>query len=691
MKKIDLHIHTQSTVSDAGEFSFSMAKLQEYTISEDIDAIAITNHNIFDMEEFNSITSHLDITVFPGVEIDIENGHLLLICDDNNKEKLNEYCEKLESKIINQDSSITIEEFKEIFPIDFLEVSLLIPHYKKRPAIRTEVIEELNELSKIYCGEVSNPKKFTQMKKDQAEELTPVLFSDYRATADYAGNTEAYRVRQTYINVGNEITVNSLKVALMATDSNQVAISKKDGISLYDMKDGLTVSTGLNVVMGRRSSGKTHFFDEFYEKSSEEQVKYIKQFELIETDPDKQEEKFNKNISQSNSRQKKEYLNELSSIVDRALDIDDIKTNKALENYVGSLKDYASNTEIQDIYSKSVLFRETLFPIKKLNSLEETINSVISLIENNEYKGIISSYIKIKDFKSLVIGLIEVYRQHSINNKLMEQVNNIVKSVKADLQFETTVPQIKEMNLEEVANNYLFIKNFNHLINTMKKEKEFIKEDVGNFTNVATRKKFTKVSQIKDVISGQYSLSTAFDKYYEQNPYEYLKEIQQNVKIDDTEIYKAYINIEISILNSTGQPVSGGQMAEYNFLQIIDGALENDILLIDEPESSFDNVFLNEDINKKIKSIAKNMPVFISTHNSTVGMSIQPDYLIFAEKIQNGNDSEFNIYTGYPNSEYLISNSGEKFKTYDALLNCFEAGSIPYTNRRAAYELLENR
>jgi predicted metal-dependent phosphoesterase TrpH len=78
MKKIDLHIHTVPTISDAA-FTFDMNKLKEYVGECKLDAIAITNHNMFDLDQFNQISNLLTIPVFPGIEIDLESGHMLLL------------------------------------------------------------------------------------------------------------------------------------------------------------------------------------------------------------------------------------------------------------------------------------------------------------------------------------------------------------------------------------------------------------------------------------------------------------------------------------------------------------------------------------------------------------------------------------------------------------------------------------
>src|SRR5437762_5840826 len=56
------------------------------------------------------------------------------------------------------------------------------------------------------------------------------------------------------------------------------------------------------------------------------------------------------------------------------------------------------------------------------------------------------------------------------------------------------------------------------------------------------------------------------------------------------------------------------------------------MLLIDEPESSFDNLFLNSNVNRILKDISETMPVVVVTHNSTVGASVGADYVLYTSK-----------------------------------------------------------
>lgn len=76
MKKYDLHIHTIKGVSDR-DFDFSMDVLRDYVQKMHIDVIAITNHNLFDYNNFMVIQRELSNTiVLPGIEVDLEKGQI---------------------------------------------------------------------------------------------------------------------------------------------------------------------------------------------------------------------------------------------------------------------------------------------------------------------------------------------------------------------------------------------------------------------------------------------------------------------------------------------------------------------------------------------------------------------------------------------------------------------------------------
>ena len=257
MKKIDLHIHTISTVSDY-DFDFDLSKLKEYVNKLEIDCIAITNHNTFDFNQFNIIKDNLEIVVFPGIEIDLEKGHLLLISDNTDLSEINDFakkCERVKKLITSKDDHISLEQFKEIFPV--LDKYLLIPHYHKKPVIKSEIIEKIDTL--ISAGEVSSYKKFKTCVKDD-ESLVPVIFSDSR----YFAEMKNFSTQQTWVDL-EEITLSGIKSCL--TDKQKVFLTKEEGNEFFQATaEGLMLSTGLNVILGERSTGKTVTLNHFHPK-----------------------------------------------------------------------------------------------------------------------------------------------------------------------------------------------------------------------------------------------------------------------------------------------------------------------------------------------------------------------------------------------------------------------------------------
>jgi ABC-type phosphate transport system ATPase subunit len=156
-------------------------------------------------------------------------------------------------------------------------------------------------------------------------------------------------------------------------------------------------------------------------------------------------------------------------------------------------------------------------------------------------------------------------------------------------------------------------------------------------------------------------------------------------------LYKFFVKIESETLNKDGFKVSGGERSEFNLIHEIKDATKYDILLIDEPESSFDNLFLKKEINTLIKDISLLMPVVVVTHNSTVGASIKPNYVALTQKSIEERKFVYRIYTGYPSDKELTCQDGNKIKNYDSILNCLEAGIEAYTERKTqTYEILKD-
>lgn len=678
MKKCDLHIHTISTASDSN-FMFSIEALADYTSQMHIDVIAITNHNIFDPHQFRDIVTRLgnDITVFPGIEINLEGGHILLIASNNSSE-LDDFtskCKQVSALIIDPTTQLSIEQFEKIFAP--FSKYLLIPHYDKEPKLPRRIIDHLAD--NITVGEVTSVKKFLYMLKNTEEQLSPVLFSDYRPT----DSGIPYPTRQTYLDI-DEVNLRSIKACLMDKKKVKLSSDGNERFTIFD--DGLLLSTGLNIMLGKRSSGKTYTLNRIAEAYSGK-IKYIKQFELLETGAGT--EQFNSQIKISQEQKTKAYLKEFEEIVQDILQMPtQEQDDHDLDTFIKTLKECADTSVTNDVYSRTVLYNESLYHIQAEEPIKKLLDSVIELLENETYNDIISKYITKDQLKSLFSDLYARYELICIKNAIQKETNTIINNIKEALQIQSAAPMVSRIDFYSIAEHHHKRRLFETISSEIKKPRTISKEKVGNFTIDISTHPYANASDMK--YGKQISLVDAFNVYKTQSACSFLESLK-TAGVDSKVMYTLFAKVEYKILNSSGFPVSGGERSEFNFMQKIKDSQLCDILIIDEPESSFDNVFLNKEINTFLKDMSQRMPVIISTHNNTIGASIKPDYILYTEKHINENkEIEFRIYEGSPTSEYLKTIDGNEIQNYLITIDSLEAGDSAYNERKRIYETLNH-
>ena len=674
MKKIDLHIHTVSTISDRS-FSFNLNELQRYVSEAGLDGISITNHNVFDGIQFRTINEAIDTTVFPGIEVSIDGGHVLIISDVADLDNFEVKSEMVSRKITQIGDSISVDELEEIF--SDLNDYLVIPHYDKNPSIRGEVLDRI--ASYVSAGEVDSAKKFIRAINDEGK-LTPVLFSDVRICDEL----DKLPTRQTFIDCG-EVTLGAIKVCLQ--DKGKVALSEADGNRLFQIfEDGQKLSTGLNVILGERSSGKTYTLNRINE--SNENVKYIRQFSLVQQDEDAYEREFNKEVKRKRSQFIEEYLSGFKVVLNDVMNVDLRANERAVERYVSTLLKSAEEADRRDAFSKTALFDETEFPTSEDGVLKALIGSVRQLIENVEYREIIDRHLDINSLKRLACELIELLWSKAFNNKKKKLVNSLIRDVRESLKMRTSAVQVDDVDLYRVNMDSRKVDRFSEIVKYLQRESVISEENIQGFSVVARKGAFAGAGEIKEA-SG---VKTAFRESFKQYgyPYAYLEALLKNESLTPSELYKLFSKISYRILNRDGYEVSGGERSEFRLLQEIKDAQNHDILLIDEPESSFDNLFLNSDVNQIIREISASMPVVVVTHNSTVGASVGADYRLYASKKIEGGNVIYRLFSGFPTDRRLSSIDGETISNYEIMLNSLEAGYDVYDDRRQGYEAIRD-
>ncbi len=671
MKNLDLHIHTVPTVSDSS-FVFSMEVLRNYVSMRQLDVIAITNHNVFDRQQYEEIVATLGIPVFPGIEVDIEGGHLILISSAEDISDFVTKCDKIHAINSTNTSSMTETQFMSIFTE--LNKYLLIPHYDKAPEL--DLVKIPNIRPYIFCGEVNSEKKFTSLRKD-AKELVPVYFSDIR-TKD---GLTIYPLRHSYVDV-EEVTLPSLKIAL--SDRAKVTLQPESGHELIQVLDnGLKISSGLTVILGERSSGKTYTLDAI--SAGRENPKYIKQFSLLSADAESEQKRFEDTLKKRSDSVSEEFLTPFKQVIEVVKGIVLDNDARDLDKYIEALIKAGAEAEQQDVFSKAVLFRETLFEDKDISSLDKLISSVDALLENVEYKEIISRFVDHKMLLGLAIALRKKYLEEQSLCIKKQYVNDLVDSIKSDLKVRTAAATIPDIDLYQIMLNRHRIEKFIDIAHAVEKNRVISRKGLHSFTVIATAKPFESAGELKAFSRKMMAFSDAFQVY--ANPYLYLQELKKKSELTESEYYKYFVSVRYEVLNRYGCKASGGERSEYNLLQQLSDATRSDILLLDEPESSFDNLFLKSDVNSILKEISGILPVVVATHNNTIGASVHPDFVIYTKKVVKDGSVQYLLYSGYPSSEYLKDLDGNTIRRRDVLLNCLEAGESAYIERRGSYEM----
>lgn len=672
MKKIDFHIHTVATDWDS-VFTFDLTVLQRYVTDSGLDAIAITNHNKFDRSQFNDISDELSIPVFPGIEVSLDRGHILVIADPSNINEFEAEAAALSNHFANSSDVITVDMLLSIFKN--LPKYLLIPHYSKTPKVPSDTLKRLG--SHVVCGEVSSPKKFIFALKD-TDCLTPVYFSDCRISAEL----DPLPTRCTFVDCGN-ITIPALKTCLQ--DKSKVGLSNTHGL-FEVLGNGQLLSTGLNIVLGGRSTGKTHLLSQISELH--ENVKYIKQFELVEQDVTASLRDFTDKLGRNESRIAEQYLAQFKSVVDDIIDIDLDANDQKAESFIRSLHESASESDRQDVFSQAALYNAPEFATIDTDDLPPLIDAVRTLVDSTKYRKLIDKHINLSSLKELAITLIDRYRNDSIDNSKRDYVNTIMREIQDQLELKTAAPIIDNIDLFNTMLELNKVSHFNEIVSLVRSPAIITDEPFHKFHVVSRKGSFNGAAELKKLSGKVASFQRAFEHY--DTPYEYLRELLQIAEISKADVYKFFARISYKILNNDRLEVSGGERSEFNLLKSIKNATQHDLLLIDEPESSFDNIFLDTNVNKLLKEIAETMPVVIVTHNSTVGASINPNYLLYTRKTIENDKPVFKVYSGHPQDRTLYTVDGESVDTLELMLDSLEAGETAYKKRGDSYEALKD-
>lgn len=498
---------------------------------------------------------------------------------------------------------------------------------------------------------------------------------------------------------------------------------------LNGKKKDINFSPGLNVIIGKRGSGKSLLLAiiENLNKSNNKITTDYKDFNIknvlgidyngIKINPgqlsslavleqDKISEIYknpdiaNKQISSYFPKIDDYDLSYINQIIDIAKNVKPIDINyKSITSILKILKDktdYYTYDTYAEISSDSVSI--------KINSLSKSLNELVKEFENyglniNELKNINSTIIdKYREYKFLLDKYSEVVKNSNERiNKIISERDESKKIIQEQRKNLNSIINIIKRNFKIILDS----KKLNYLLDNFKQESPVIKKCVkmpylfttsyevpDNLIDTIYEKIASTISKVKSdssdfsliikYINGERnlkaninSLSAELSKFIQNEIFQPKKKffkINSKINIDDIKVKKDLFE-QIDKRTITDLSKESPRMKSVAYLDML-FELNESILLFDQPEDNIDNDYISQKLVSIIKEKKKIKQLIFVTHNPTVAVYGDAFNYIFVT-----NDGEID----YKN--YLIESQDDK----EEIMNILDGGRKSFSNRNKKY------
>lgn len=710
--KLDIHVHTRKVKSgDAVTRNIEKDRFIDILKDTDVKILAITNHNHFDLSQYEEFRDGVSMTcqIWPGIELDVlENGkraHLIVICNPKNHTQFN----KSVSEILfgkNPDTfTISLKETVEKF--DSLDCIYIAHYFVKKPNLGDEEIQILTDL-------VSNSKRIL---KEATNAISAGIYISHGHNSIYGSDVHNW---DDYIELSKtlpdlRLPVESFEQFCLLLEKDEATINTlldkkvKENIEITPFNNlaeivRLDIYNDINILFGSKGTGKTDilealskyfnakghktsvyksndvnlndFFDikgnsfnceasdlgiemcveeiKFLKEVTEEEVtslnKYLLHFSVQETNKISQKLKI-KNINQEDETLSQRSLNEITNILKEFKSFADYtKDNKELNEYLQN----SLITELIDILEKIILQLKTSTESKIFeNKSIHLLNGIISIFhtEISKKTG--------QPPKPLKTGFAE-YSRNRIKIELAAK--KILESVKQQINTIEEYAGSLGTKGELKCNTNLIIQN-------------------GTFTD----SNFSPVKNVKKTPQKQFVNAINLISRYIYSGELFLKITELN-EIESIETINSLSDILLKhkhfTLNGISYSPSNGESSMILLhKELVD---DKDIYLIDEPEKSLGNDYISEVIVPLLKEKALlGKKVIIATHDANIAVRTLPYNSIYRLLDQG---QHFTL-TGNPfsNSLKCIYGSRPELNWKEISMKTLEGGKEAFGERGKIY------
>lgn len=712
--KIDLHVHTKKCKSgDSNKRNVTSALFKEKVALSGVSVIGITNHNHFDLEQYNSLKEEVKefCDVWPGVEFDVKQkdsnvGHVIVIVNPK-------YAQDFNNKVENIVGNVSCDNF--VLSIDLLTSSfnsfdpIFIPHYFKPKSLGRQDMELLE--SKVYLKTrlIKEPSNIVSIGVLNSYNQKCLLGSDVQDWDEYEKGTFS-ELKYDFFGFENFLKlldknvpyINSL---LDKTYTNEVEVFGDFFKQKYPFK--IKYYNDVNIIFGDRGSGKTeilkslkYYFDRnsikslFYKGGDKEDwfsklltvnvhdysylnldltdncsssFKTITEYQDYEPTPISDYFKYFNNLT-NNANAKKIKIVSFNKINDRSID----KVNNYKSEYL-KISRFIADIKNMAVFKLATSKYENL--LKELKQIEIDAfalyrDSIISYYGN---------YLFDRSIDKINTAISECVGQPQVPTKtgFFDFANSRLNLLRAIRAIKNTT-EIREKTLKKDYIGEIGDKGEGHIIETIR----FINGNNVNSINTkwqnGKKQKYDSFFKQLEIIS-----NNVFDSKLSSLIIS-IKSLLMDNQIENIDYFLC--PMKTFVVNDNEYNPSKGEKCILSMqYELISQKEEYSVFLIDEPESGLGNDYIEKNIVTLLKDMAHSKKtVFVATHNANVAVRTLPATSIL--KLVN-ND----LYTTYQGSMFtnllinIENNSDIKLWNIESETH-LEGGKKAFTERGFYYE-----
>lgn len=678
--KIDIHTHTRKCKSgDAPTRDVSAEEFCETVLSTDVGIVAITNHNVFDLEQFESIISVVgeDLQVWPGIELDVDEGtsrgQMLVITSPGRAKELAGIVDEVTQGFTPDTFATTIGEILQNF--DALE-PIYVAHYKqKMPSLSEHALEEL-------IAGTSTPARVI---KEVTNAISAGIYISHGYASIYGSDHHDW---STYPDIAGDLPdlrlpVESFEHFCLLLEKDSVAINtvldKKtsETLLLTPFDDGTSLElkafNDINIVFGPKGTGKTCILRAIAKHYSDKGVDAT----VYEPASDRLDEIFDTKGHDLSLDLKPYGISYCKAEIEQIREASEVGVT-SLSKYLSFFQTKATNKNAKKIKLKDIEPQEEGRARRTFEEFNEATKKTAEFLGFlNEHPAISgelneTELNEIIDTLSQLHSRLEARQWQSFSGwKETALLNSAITKIRNEIERKTGTPaKPTSTGLRDYAFNRAkieaaaaaIIKSFSTEIPIRKERVGSLGPDKGELefrTEFRFQNGFTtdgKLKQLRNVNKGPQKkfalrIQEIKEHAFDDDLFQHITELNS---IDDIEhietVYELLIFRRYFALDGLEYTPSSGEAS----MVMLHKELETDkeVYILDEPERSLGNEYISDVIVPLIKERARaGKSVFISTHDANIAVRTLPYSSVYRKHGPAG----YSTFIGNPFSNNLVN------------------------------------